>query len=271
MRRAVDIHQHLWPDALLSSLARRTVAPRLKRTGAAGGSSWRVIRRRRSTRPRTTRARGRATGSWSRRRSRSGSRRCRTPRRCSRTTTAACWSWARRSSCGRARRARRSWTSSWRRARSGIALAGRELVDERSAPALERLAAAGKPLFVHPGPAAGSPAWFPALTGYVAEMHAAWHAWAQWGRPRAPEAARGLRHARRARAAARRAARGARRAERGRPRPADVLRHLLLRPAGDRRDAARRRRGPAASTGRTCPVVEPRRSVGAGRRGRCMP
>src|SRR3954451_20466125 len=31
--RRADIHQHLWPDALLSSLARRTVAPRLRRDG----------------------------------------------------------------------------------------------------------------------------------------------------------------------------------------------------------------------------------------------
>ena len=54
---------------------------------------------------------------------------------------------------------------------------------ESLGPALERLAARGRPLFVHPGPAAGSPAWFPALTAYVAEMSAAWHAWAEWGRP----------------------------------------------------------------------------------------
>ena len=53
-------------------------------------------------------------------------------------------------------------------------------------PALERLAARGRPLFVHPGPAAGSPAWFPALTAYVAEMSTAWHAWAEWGRPAHP-------------------------------------------------------------------------------------
>jgi len=31
--RRTDIHQHLWPDALLSSLARRTAAPRLRRDG----------------------------------------------------------------------------------------------------------------------------------------------------------------------------------------------------------------------------------------------
>jgi hypothetical protein len=51
-------------------------------------------------------------------------------------------------------------------------------------PALERLAARGAPLLVHPGPAAapGAPAWWPALNGYVAEMSAAWHAWAAWGR-----------------------------------------------------------------------------------------
>jgi hypothetical protein len=53
-------------------------------------------------------------------------------------------------------------------------------------PALERLAQRGAPLFIHPGPAAGSPAWFPALTSYVAEMSTAWHAWAQWGRAAHP-------------------------------------------------------------------------------------
>ena len=59
---------------------------------------------------------------------------------------------------------------------------------ERLGPALERLAARGRPLFVHPGPAAGSPAWFPALTVYVAEMSTAWHAWAAVGEARAPDA-----------------------------------------------------------------------------------
>jgi hypothetical protein len=55
-------------------------------------------------------------------------------------------------------------------------------------PALERLAARGAPLLVHPGPAAApdAPAWWPALNGYVAEMSAAWHAWAAWGRAQLP-------------------------------------------------------------------------------------
>jgi hypothetical protein len=61
---------------------------------------------------------------------------------------------------------------------------------ERLGEALERLSARGAPLFVHPGPAAGSgdvPPWWPAVTSYVAEMAAAWHAWAAWGRAAHPE------------------------------------------------------------------------------------
>jgi hypothetical protein len=57
---------------------------------------------------------------------------------------------------------------------------------ESLGPALEALSASAAPLFIHPGPAAGSPAWFPALTAYVSEMSTAWHAWAQWGRPAHP-------------------------------------------------------------------------------------
>ena len=55
---------------------------------------------------------------------------------------------------------------------------------------LSRLEARDTPLFVHPGqaPAAhrGAPSWWPALTAYVADMHAAWHAWAAWGRASHP-------------------------------------------------------------------------------------
>jgi hypothetical protein len=71
-------------------------------------------------------------------------------------------------------------------------------------PALEALAPA--PLLIHPGAAPatagggsaaaisrGGPAaptsWWPAMTSYVSEMSAAWHAWAAWGRadhPRLP-------------------------------------------------------------------------------------
>jgi hypothetical protein len=55
---------------------------------------------------------------------------------------------------------------------------------------LERLQARDAPLFVHPGPAPaahrGAPSWWPAMTAYVADMHAAWHAWAAWGRAAHP-------------------------------------------------------------------------------------
>jgi 6-methylsalicylate decarboxylase len=60
---------------------------------------------------------------------------------------------------------------------------------ERLAPLLEPLARRSRPLFVHPGPCPWeqSPApiaggeWWPALTRYVAEMNAAWHAFVSVG------------------------------------------------------------------------------------------
>lgn len=63
----------------------------------------------------------------------------------------------------------------------------------RCRPLLSRLEARGAPLFVHPGPDpleirlgdeehSADPAWWPAMTTYVAQMNAAWHAFAAWGR-----------------------------------------------------------------------------------------
>jgi hypothetical protein len=60
---------------------------------------------------------------------------------------------------------------------------------ERASALLERLEARDAPLFVHPGPAPaadGAPSWWPALTAYVADMQAAWLAWAAWGRAAHP-------------------------------------------------------------------------------------
>jgi 6-methylsalicylate decarboxylase len=57
-------------------------------------------------------------------------------------------------------------------------------------PVLARLEARSAPLFVHPGAApptlAARPAWWPAMTTYVADMQAAWLAFLQWGRPAHP-------------------------------------------------------------------------------------
>jgi hypothetical protein len=63
---------------------------------------------------------------------------------------------------------------------------------------LERLERRDAPLFVHPGPDpwrswrpqpygdADVPGWWPAMTRYVADMNAAWHAFVAFGRPRHP-------------------------------------------------------------------------------------
>jgi len=76
---------------------------------------------------------------------------------------------------------------------------------ERVGPLLALLEAAGKPLLVHPGPAAGArapagagavavgsgapaeaPGWWPAIVSYVQQMYAAWFAFRAYGRPRHP-------------------------------------------------------------------------------------
>jgi hypothetical protein len=60
---------------------------------------------------------------------------------------------------------------------------------ERMAPVLELLERRDRPLLVHPGPATaprGAPAWWSALTSYVASMHTAWHAFLAWGREAHP-------------------------------------------------------------------------------------
>jgi len=76
---------------------------------------------------------------------------------------------------------------------SGLCLPAESLADraglERAAPLLHALEARDAPLLVHPGAAAGDPqvpSWWPAMTSYVAAMQAAWLAWAQWGRAAHP-------------------------------------------------------------------------------------
>jgi predicted TIM-barrel fold metal-dependent hydrolase len=60
---------------------------------------------------------------------------------------------------------------------------------------LDVLERRGAPLFIHPGPspltlatpcASDAPAWWPAMTRYVASMNAAWHAFGAIGRPAHP-------------------------------------------------------------------------------------
>jgi hypothetical protein len=76
----------------------------------------------------------------------------------------------------------------------GLQLPATTLADEpgydRVAPLLDLLERRERPLFVHPGPAqapAGKvPPWWPALVDYVAQMHAVWYAFRVHGRPRHP-------------------------------------------------------------------------------------
>jgi hypothetical protein len=76
----------------------------------------------------------------------------------------------------------------------GLQLPATTLADpagiERLGPLLEALAEADRPLLVHPGPVAescpGTPAWWPAVVPYVAQLHAAWACWHAVGRAAHP-------------------------------------------------------------------------------------
>lgn len=76
----------------------------------------------------------------------------------------------------------------------GLQVPADALVDqagyERCGPLLAALERRDAPLFVHPGPhpptPAGMPAWWPALSPYVHQMHDAWYAFVAFGRVRHP-------------------------------------------------------------------------------------
>ena len=83
----------------------------------------------------------------------------------------------------------------------GLQLPATALIDragyDNARPLLEVLEETGRPLLVHPGPAAtaataataaqdDAPAWWPAMVPYVQQMHASWFAFGVHGRPRHP-------------------------------------------------------------------------------------
>ena len=76
----------------------------------------------------------------------------------------------------------------------GLQLPATSLLDgagyENAGPLLEVLEEAGLPLLVHPGPVAApaedQPPWWPAIVTYVQQMHAAWFAFRVHGRERHP-------------------------------------------------------------------------------------
>jgi hypothetical protein len=80
-----------------------------------------------------------------------------------------------------------------RRGCVGLQLPATALLDAagwaRCAPLLDVLTRHDKPLLVHPGaapPTAGTPPWWPALVPYVQQMHTSWFAFRTFGRTRHP-------------------------------------------------------------------------------------
>lgn len=77
---------------------------------------------------------------------------------------------------------------------AGLQLPATAVADESGyrwcSPLLDVLAERDLPLFIHPGPAAGpragGPAWWAALVPYVQQLHAAWFAFRAYGRPAYP-------------------------------------------------------------------------------------
>ena len=77
---------------------------------------------------------------------------------------------------------------------AGLQLPATAVADESGyrwcSPLLDVLAERDLPLFIHPGPAAGTsaggPAWWAALVPYVQQLHAAWFAFRAYGRPAYP-------------------------------------------------------------------------------------
>ena len=222
----VDIHQHLFTEPVLAALARRDEAPRLVRrdrswalelAGEPGPPSRRPGRRSSAACASCT-----PTGSTGRccaPRSPLGvealapRRGPRDPRRLPARARPSCPSASRRGARSREPRPRpRGGRELLRRGAVGLALPARRARRPRPArPAAlrsRRSSAPTRPCWSTPARGCRRPTrppWWPAMTSYVAELHAAWHAFAAFGRPEPPAPARRVRAAGRRRAAPRRA------------------------------------------------------------------
>jgi predicted TIM-barrel fold metal-dependent hydrolase len=208
----VDVHQHLWPEALLAALAARRSTPRLRRLGEGwtlcldGEPDCRIEAVDHDPEARATLVRAdgldRALISLS---SPMGLESL--PHReaaplleayhdgvASLPPVFGCWAAAALDGPDVAALEERLDAGF-----VGLQLPAAALVDAagyaRCAPLLDALERRSRPLLVHPGPApwapnapspTDTPLWWPALTDYVAQMSTAWHAFLQWGRPRHP-------------------------------------------------------------------------------------
>jgi len=203
---ATDVHQHLWPEGLLQLLARRTVAPRLRREDR----DW--ILELAGEPPAVLDLAAHDPAERARRAAADGLDRIvvapSTPlgiealpvREAQPLLDAfhagvlelgapyALWGSVPLAACGPAEVDALLDAGAAGLCLPAEALGGPEAL-RRTAPVLERLAERDAPLLVHPGCAAGDtalPAWWPAMTEYVATMQAAWLAWAEWGRAAHP-------------------------------------------------------------------------------------
>ena len=207
--KSVDLHQHLWPEAVLSVLERRSEAPRARRRGGL----WRVDLPGEPTfeidpadHEPEQRARNlevdHAIMALSTPVGLEG-----LPARDSLAAIAA-WQqaaeslpdelgwWAAAPAALPVNEQAGIVTQAVANGAAGLALGANRLASTAAAaealPLLQAAADAGVPVFVHPGPVAGSaagprqPSWWSPSTGYVAQQHAAWHAFHAVVRPRLP-------------------------------------------------------------------------------------
>lgn len=198
----IDVHQHLWPAELLTALGRRRAAPRLRRDAggwvleSAGEPDWRVDERDHDPARRAGLAREDGTDLVVV----APSNPIGAEALPARAALALADAYHRGVAALPAPFA--AWATAALEAPdpagldalladgfAGLCLPAAALATPagiaRLAPLLDVLERRDAPLLVHPGPApwapapalpAGAPAWLPAMTTYVAQMHTAWHA-----------------------------------------------------------------------------------------------
>ena len=207
--RTLDLHQHLWPEAVLEVLERRSDAPRARRRGGswrvdlAGEPSFEIDPRQHEPAERARElevdhavvALSSPVGVEA------------LPARDALAALAA-WQdaaeslpdelgwWALAPAALPVAEQADLVKDAVARGAAGLCLAATRLASPAAAeqvlPLLAATAEAGAPLFVHPGPvpagaaSARQPAWWSPATGYVAQQHAAWHAFHAAVRPALP-------------------------------------------------------------------------------------
>jgi hypothetical protein len=209
---AADVHQHLWPDPLLAALGRRSRTPLIRRSDGGwvlridGEPEWPIdLRDHDPVRRAALVAEDGLDEAWMALSSPLGVEALPPDEAAdliaaqhegTRGLPAGLRAWA---SAGVASPDPRALGAALDEGFLGLVLPAAALSGpggiELCAPLLGLLEERSAPLLVHPGPApwappspagAGLPAWWPAMTSYVAQMQAAWLAVRTWARPAFP-------------------------------------------------------------------------------------